>query len=102
MDRGGQVRLMQVVFSAMAKRDLSAILDHIGADHPDRALTFVRELQDRCVELANFPARFPLAIPRLAIRKRVYRDYLIFYVVTEEEVAIVRILNGATDYGRLL
>ena len=39
---------------------------------------------------------------RHGIRRRPYGDYLIFYRVEEDRVAIVHILHGARDYERLL
>ncbi|WP_347968191.1 type II toxin-antitoxin system RelE/ParE family toxin [Mesorhizobium sp. CC13] len=35
------------------------------------------------------------------IRRRVHRDYLIFYRVNAERIEILRILHGAMDYERL-
>jgi toxin ParE1/3/4 len=95
---------MRVVITAAAKADLIAIGDFIESDNPDRAVTFVEELLDRCDALADMPRRHPL-IPRyekFGIRRTVYRDYLIFYRIHSETVEIIHIWKGARDYETLL
>jgi toxin ParE1/3/4 len=97
---------MRVVITAAAKADLIAISRYIQSGNPERAITFVDELLDRCDSLADMPRAYPL-VPRyekFGIRRRVYRDYLIFYRInTEVElVEIIHILHGAQDYEALL
>lgn len=94
---------MQVVFTHAAESDLDSIADHIAADNPARALSFILELRERCAGLAELPFGYAVA-RRLAgndIRRRVHRDYLIFYRVDAERIEILRILHGAMDYERL-
>lgn len=85
--------------------DLEAIGDHIALDNPERAITFVQELRDKCLGLSALPRAFPL-VPQyeaLGIRKRTHGNYLIFYRVDEDQISVLHILNGAMDYGdRLL
>ncbi len=95
---------MRVVITAAAKADLIAIGDFIRPQNPERAITFVEELLDRCYALADMPRAYPL-VPRyekFGIRRTVHRDYLIFYRVHEELIEIIRILQGARDYETLL
>ncbi len=96
---------MKVVrLSAEAARDLEAIGDYIVRDDPARALGFVRELRTKCLELADFPERFPL-VPRYqshGIRHRAHGNYLIFYRVEAKSVTIVHVLNGRRDYEAIL
>ncbi|WP_348628330.1 type II toxin-antitoxin system RelE/ParE family toxin [Mesorhizobium sp. WSM4313] len=40
-----------LVFADQAEGDLEAIGDHIASDNPFRAMTFVRELRNACIEL---------------------------------------------------
>ena len=73
-------------------------------DNPLRAITFVQTLRQTCLALADMPLAFPL-VPRYAsdgVRWRPYRDYLIFYRVTEEAVEILHVLHAAQDYERIL
>ena len=50
------------------------------------------------------PRAFPL-VPRyesVGLRRMAHGNYLIFYRVTEEQVEVVRVLNGARDYEPIL
>jgi len=46
---------MNVVFSLMAENDLESIGDAIAINNPQRAVTFIREIRDRCLALSNTP-----------------------------------------------
>ncbi len=95
---------MNVVVSEAALDDLMRIGRAIAADNPLRAETFVTELYDRCRRLADMPRAYPL-IPNWedrGVRRRTYRDYLIFYRLPEETVEILRVLHGAREYEPIL
>lgn len=95
---------MIVTFSGAAEDDLEEIGDYIAGDNPDRALSFVGEIVDRCERLGDAPYAFAL-IPRyahLGIRKRTFGNYLIFYRVSNETVEVLHILNAARDYNTIL
>ena len=95
---------MRVVITAAAKADLRAIGEIIRPHNPARAATFIDELVERCQDLADMPRAFPL-VPRYeewSIRRRVHRDYLIFYRVSGDRVEVIHVLNGAQDYESLL
>ena len=95
---------MIVRLTAEAGRDLEAIGDYIAQDNPARALSFMLELRDSCLGLADLPERFPL-VPRYeaeAVRHRVHGNHLIFYRVGAEAVDVLHILHGATDYAVIL
>lgn len=95
---------MIVEFSAEAESDLEQIADYIAGDNPQRALSFVQELRQKCEALAYAPLAFP-AVPRYEnhdVRRRVYGNYLIFYRAEAHRVVILHILNGAMDYAALL
>jgi toxin ParE1/3/4 len=86
------------VFSRLAEADLEAIGDYIANDNPTRALSFVRELRNRCRAIVQFPRAAPLR-PELGrdLRMVVFRDYVIFYRHSREKVIIERVLHGARD-----
>ncbi len=95
---------MIVRLSAEAERDLERIGDRIAQDNPERALSFLGELRAKCLGLARFPERFPL-VPRYekhGVRHRVHGNYLIFYRPRADEVVVLHILHGATDYAAIL
>jgi plasmid stabilization system protein ParE len=95
---------VRVVFAKEAEADLEEIGDYIAKDNARRALAFVRELRGRAQDIGSMPRAFPL-VPRYehhAIRRRPFRDYLIFYRVEDDRVSILHILHGARDYETLL
>jgi len=95
---------MRVVLSDEAKADLREIALFIARDNRTRARSFVRELQAKAHDVANIPRAFPL-IPRYehhGIRRRPFRDYVIFRRIEDHRISIVHILHGATDYEALL
>jgi toxin ParE1/3/4 len=93
-----------VVFAASAYADLVAIARAIALDNPARALSFVAELEDRCLSLGHMPDAFPL-VPgweEQGIRRRLYRSYLIFYRLRAHQVEIIHVLHGARHYEDIL
>jgi toxin ParE1/3/4 len=95
---------MIVHLTAEAEHDLEAIGDYIARDNPQRALTFIRDLRAKCLELADLPESFPL-VPRYearGVRRRVHGSYLIFYRVEADRVAVIHVLNGSMDYEPIL
>ncbi len=93
-----------VVLAAAAYADLAAIGDFIGRDNPVRAASFVDELLDKCERLADAPEAFPVVAryKTQKVRRRAFRDYLIFYRVGLAEIEILHILHGARSYENLL
>lgn len=62
-----------------AEADLEAIGDYIARDNPQRALSFIKELRDKCKSLADVPLAFPL-VPRyehMGVRHRAHGNYQI-------------------------
>ncbi|MEO7787748.1 MAG: type II toxin-antitoxin system RelE/ParE family toxin [Sphingomicrobium sp.] len=64
-----------------ALADLDRIAEHIEADNPARAISFVEELREVARRLADLPQGFPLVprYERYGIRRRSYRRYGILY-----------------------
>jgi len=95
---------LRVRFTAEAERSLEQIGDYIAQDNPERALSFVRELRDKCLSLANMPYGFALALgyEETGIRRRPHGDYLIFYRVDNDIVVIISVLHGTRNYTNLL
>lgn len=95
---------MRVFFTVAAEGDLEEIADHIAQDAPRRALSFVRELRQSALALADAPRAFRF-VPRYArfgVRRRLHGNYLILYRIEGDRVDILRIIHGARDYERLL
>lgn len=95
---------MRVVLTDAAISDLATIGRYIARDSPERARTFTEELLDCCQQIAETPKAFPL-VPRYesrGIRRRVYRNYLIFYRLVRDRVEVLHVLHGAQDYEPIL
>lgn len=95
---------MNVVLTDEALEDLVRIGAFIKKGNPVRAVTFVAELENRCMALADLPYGFPL-VPRhenTGIRRRPHGEYLIFYRVEAARIDVLHILNGAQDYEAIL
>lgn len=97
---------MKVVLTDAAVADLIRIGWFIREDNPARAVTFVAELEERCRNLETAPHAYPLlpSHESAGIRRRPYRDYLIFYRVNEAGgvIEILHVLHGARDYEEVL
>ena len=95
---------MIVILTETAIADLVAIGRHIKTDNPQRAETFVAEIKSRCHQLGAMPKAFAL-VPRherSGVRRRPYRDYLIFYRIVADTIEVLHILHGAQDYEAIL
>jgi len=95
---------MKVVFSGQAKAELREIGLYIARDNKPRAVSFVRELRAKAKQIGNAPRACPL-LPgheHRGIRRRPYGNYLIFYRIEDNRIAILHILHAARDYERLL
>ncbi len=95
---------MKLFITPEARRDLELIGDWIANDSPLRAVSFVEELELSCAEILLFPEKYPIAIryEKMALRRKVYGNYLIFYRVITDQVQIIHILHGAHDYEGML
>lgn len=95
---------MKVLFSQEAEAGLEEIGDYIAQDNPRRAISFIRELRDAALALADYPEAYPL-IPRYEMyghRRKPYRAYLIIYTVADDHVLVDAILHGSQDYETML
>lgn len=95
---------MKVRITRLANRDLDEIGDWIATGDPFSADSFMDELNAKIVQIGERPLLYPLVQGReaRAVRRRLHRDYLIFYDITGNEVRILRVLHGSRDYTNLL
>jgi toxin ParE1/3/4 len=91
---------MKVTITEAAEADLEWIGDAIARDRPRRAVSFIAELREGCESLGSMPEAFPLVpgLNKSGIRRRVHGNYLIFYKVARDGIAVIRVLHGAMDY----
>ncbi len=95
---------MKVIVSAAAEADLEAIADYIALDSRARAISFVNEIVEAALALADMPLAYPLVsgFEASGIRRKPFRRYLIFYRVETARIVILHVLNAAQDYPPLL
>ncbi len=93
--------MARLVILPAARADLIEIGDFIALDSPDRAASFVAEIEIRMQAAAERPMSFPVR-DELHEGMRVARHgrYLIFFVEHGDEVRVVRVLHGARDLPR--
>ena len=95
---------MKLDITSAAEADLEEIADYLARDNPVRAMTFVREIYERCFDIADMAEAWPV-VPRYehhGIHRRVHGRYLIFYRVGEDRIIILHVLNGAMDVEAIL
>lgn len=95
---------MMVRLTNEAEDDLERIADYIARDNPERALSFVLELSQKCLSLVDMYQAFPLVerYKQYGIRRRVHGQYLIFYRVEADQIIIIHVLHGSMDYAAIL
>ncbi len=81
-----------------ARNDLLEIADFIALDNPARALSFVAEIEAAIATIVERPGSFPSRDELIVgLRNARHGRYLIFFLVDDEEVQIVRVLHAARD-----
>jgi plasmid stabilization system protein ParE len=95
---------LKVHYSAEARSDLLEIATWIAYDNPVRAASFSTQLRTACEALGTTPRAYAI-LPEFRghqIRRRPFRNYLIFYRIGATAVEILHILHGARDYKAIL
>ena len=89
---------MRCIFTKQAESDLEAIGDYIALDNPVRALSFVREMRERCTRLTYAP-RGVAIFPEYGenVRKFPFGNYRVLYTLQEDDVVILHISHGAMN-----
>ena len=89
---------MKLVLTKQSKSDLDDIWDYIAQDNPDIADTFIDQIYEKCLLLADTPT-IGRERPELmeGIRSFPNGKYLIFYHTKEETILIDRVLSGYRD-----
>jgi toxin ParE1/3/4 len=95
---------VKVVLTRRALADLENIADWIGQDNPDRAVTFIVALREKCHELSAFPEAWPLKQGSNPMQARIrnWHGYLIVYVILKSRIDILHIVNAARDVDALM
>ena len=82
-----------------AKLDLREIGRYISDDNPHRAISFMLEIQQKCLDIAKNPGLYRLREELPAeIRAVRFKKYLIFYLTSKNnDVTVLRILHGSRN-----
>ena len=93
----------RLVILPAARADLIEIGDFIALDNPERAGSFVAEIEARMTQVAEQPGvssrRDELHKGLRSVR---HGRYMIFFVEKDGEAWIIRVLHGARDLPRIL
>jgi toxin ParE1/3/4 len=82
---------------------LNDIGDFIARDNPERAATFVQELESACHRIASNPEAHVVRNDlQRGMRMALHKHYLILFRITPEEIRIERVLHGARNVKRIL
>ena len=97
----------RIEFLPSAWQDLTKIADlHLQLVGPESAERITDEILDAIDDLSRFPYMGPLhpdpVLARMEYRKLVCRKYVAVYRVMDSTVYLYRIINGLTDYPKLL
>ena len=89
--------MYSVILSNQAIKDLTGIVEYIGADNPDAAEKTGFELVNLAMSLDYMPYRGSKVKRRLGVLKLVHGNYLIYYRVDEGKraVEIISFKHGA-------
>lgn len=94
---------MTLVFSPKAAEDLEEIGDYIARDNPEKALSFVDEIEQHCYRIAETPTAFREREDIApGLRMAVHGKYLILYRIVTNCVEIVRVVHGARQLTDLV
>jgi toxin ParE1/3/4 len=90
------VKLLEI--SPAARADLAEIAGYIAADNPERALSFIAELEARAMQAAERPLSFSSRDDiSPGLRSASHGRYLVLFRDLPDRVRIVRVLHGARD-----
>ena len=81
-----------------ARADIQDIGRYIAEDNPERAMSFVDELEAKTMQVAERPLSFPSRDDiSPGLRSAAHGRYLVLFRDLPDRVRIVRVLHGARD-----
>ncbi len=92
--------MRKIVMFPLAAEDLANLVEYLSHFYPSTALRQYDSIIEKVKLLPEFPEMCEVYEPqkfRLTYRKLVVDNYLVFYVVTDTEIQIHRILHGGRD-----
>lgn len=101
--RNTAMKKYRIEMTELAEQDLENAGDYIAyhLKNPDAAERTVRGIRKQVNSLTNFPERNELdedeLLAEIGVRKDYYRNYKIYYVISEDVIYIIRILHMLVD-----
>ena len=94
----------RAVYLPEAREDAEEIRHYLSQYYENTAKRFFILLKKRIEAIKANPFLAPLYIERPPYRRLVVGDYLVFYIVNEDNglIEIHRVLHGSRDIGRYL
>ncbi|WP_353476812.1 type II toxin-antitoxin system RelE/ParE family toxin (plasmid) [Salipiger sp. H15] len=90
--------MRRLVILPAARADLVDVADFIALDNPERAMSFLAEIEAKMGQVAERPESFPMRDDVYeGMRAARHGRYLIFFLDADDQVQIVRVLHGARD-----
>ncbi len=99
----------RIFLERLAQQDLDEHVDYIAADNPSAAARFIESVETAFEQLADMPR---IGVVREFRNPRLkgirvwpipsFEKYLIFYVLSAEEVQVLRVIHGARDIASVL
>jgi toxin ParE1/3/4 len=87
--------LKRCVIALKASRDLNAISDYFVSRNIETGERFLQDFEQECVKLMQFPQMGKsYAAIRPLLRGVPLDGYIIFYEVMDDEITILRVVNG--------
>lgn len=83
------------VWSALARADLLAILDHIANDNPDAALALVEDIEQRTRALSDHPRMGRQGRVEDTRELVVHANYIVVYADRPDGPVVLRVLHAA-------
>ena len=90
---------MAVKWLKVALENMATIADYIAQDKPDRATSFVREIREKTLVLADFPSIGRAG--RVAGTRELiaHKNFLVIYRVKGKNIEIIRVRHVAQKHG---
>jgi toxin ParE1/3/4 len=100
---------LQIFITPKASTDINDLFHYIAQNNTDAALHFFDAARSTIAKLAQNPGLgkiYNISNPRLqGLRKwgiKGFEKYLIFYLITDELLTVVRIIHGSRDIPTIL
>ena len=98
----------QLKIFPLARLDMEQIFEYIAGElcNPTAALGQINDFEKAFENVCSFPESQPLInneyVKDKSLRKMVVNNYIAFYCVKDNEIQVVRVLYGMSNYEILL